>query len=198
MHKLVSEFQRLGHIFYDSSDVSRILGLDCGSRPIPEAPRSTYTNSRIAFFYDGWGFQDLRECAAGQKHFFPRKDHWYDRMPSSSVQPGYYWVRLSDPRYHADVRYSHNLTTKMLMEQGWEQTPPIIVATAVLLRLADTGEDLLRGDSCDCTRLRPIDDRAVISVFNGRFVDVQSEGAYCDGGGAKHENAWLSACQRYE
>lgn len=126
-----------GKIVYSADTVSRILGLSCTCNdPVPQA-----RDGEVIIYYGGWALKTLRTCTAGQKRM--RQDwDWYEQYPWEA-EPGYYRLLLPVP--HSQWRsWSGQLRLLASIGSAWQPAPVCIAATAVLVHLMKTGNNLLQ------------------------------------------------------
>lgn len=172
-------------IVYDAVAMSRILGITCECKdPVPEA-----ADGEVVIYYGGWDLPTLRKSAAGQKRMW-QDQNWYDDK-GWKVEPGYYRVLLRVPdsnRRNWNEQVNHLKT----VDEAWQPAPVTVAATALLVHLTETGNDLLRNDWCRCAEPLPCDDHAALTVDHGRVLvyDRRWDGRRDDG------HLWLSAARK--
>lgn len=169
---------------YDAAAVSRILGLPCEcSQPVPQA-----AEGEIVLYYGGWSLKQLRTSATGKKRM--RKDQdWYDDK-CWKAEPGYYRLLLRVPDSNRK-NWSEQVSHLRTIDEAWQPAPVCVAATALLVHLVETGNDLLKTDVCRCAEALPDGDRVVLTVYEGR-VDVSD---YWDD--HRNDDLWLSsACRK--
>ena len=169
-------------IVYDATAVSRILGLpaECNvPTPKPE-------DSEVVIYYGGWSLKELRESKAGQKRMMQDQD-WYEQH-EWKAESGYYRL-LPVPNSN---RKNWSEQTKHLsgIDPEWKPAPVCVAATALLVHLKETGDDLLKNDWCRCEEPLPDDDRVALDVRDGR-VRVISDWA-----GSRDDGLWLSTARK--
>jgi hypothetical protein len=125
---------------YDATSVSRILGIACECNdPVPEVDVG-----EIVVYYGGWSLAELRATQAGQKYVW--------RVPNDDVEPyaetGYYRVRLRFPTDACNALHWQQQQLLAGLEPGFKRVPIVVAATAYLVHLAATGEDILNGGVC--------------------------------------------------
>ncbi len=170
-------------IVYDAAAMSRILGITCKcSDPVPEA-----VDGEVVIYYGGWDLPTLRKSAAGQKRMVQDKN-WYDDK-GWKAEPGYYRVLLRVPdsnRRNWNEQVNHLKT----IDEAWQPTPVTIAATALLVHLAETGNDLLRNDWCRCAEPLPDRLRVGLTVSYNRVRVCHFWDNY------SLDDLWLSAARR--
>lgn len=151
-------------VVYDATSVSRILGIpvECNVRS-PQA-----ADGEIVIYYGGWDWKAL--CAAG-KQSIARYDRDRDISFDHGEEPGYYRLLLPVPN-SIQLCGIRQLCQLVMIDKAWQPSPAIIAATALLVHLMETGNDLLRGYRCRCAHLpHPHDGHAVLWAF-GHHVQV--------------------------
>lgn len=171
-----------GGVVYDVEAVSRILGLPCEcDDPVPVSRNY----GEVVIYYGGWDLPTLCRSVAGEKYM--RHDHnWYEEK-GWKAEPGYYHVYL---RVFDSNRFEWSEKEKYLNTiGGWRIAPVTIAATALLVHLAETSEDLLRNDLGLCQEPGIKDHQVSLSVDNGRMVIWQAASGWT-------ERCWLSAVRK--
>ncbi len=174
---------RSNGLVYDAAAMSRILGLPCEcSDPVPQA-----AYGEIVVYYGGWDLRTLRLSEAGQKRMRQDQD-WYEKY-GWKAEPGYYGLLLPVPDSNRK-NWSAQLQHLTAIDAVWQAAPICIAATALLVHLTETGNDLLKNDWCRCAEALPDDLRAGLTVGDGRVVVSR----YWDGGPLGF--VWLSAARK--
>jgi len=148
------------HLVYDAAAVSRILGIpvEC-SDPAPEAE-----GGEIVVYYGGWDWKTLCTSPAGKKRMW---QDWHE-MSGWKAEPGYYRLLLPVPKSNRKT-WSEQLRSLVKISATWQAAPICVAATALLVHLMETGNDLLKNDWCRCaTEQLPGIHRAVLDVVDGR------------------------------
>lgn len=169
-------------IVYDATAVNRILSLPvkCGD-PVPEA-----LDGEVVIFHGGWDLKTLRVSAAGKKRMWQNQDH-YEKY-GWKAEPGYYRLLLPVPNSNRKS-WSDQLRHLASIADAWLAAPICVAATALLVHLTETGNDLLRNDWCRCTEPLPDGLHAALTVLGGRvFVGD-------DWDGHPGDLLWLSAAR---
>jgi hypothetical protein len=149
-------------IVYDAAAMSRILGLTCEcSDPVPEA-----AEGEIVIYYGGWDLPTLRKSPAGQKRMWHQ--NWYDKK-GWEAEPGYYRVLLRVPDSN-DRDWSEHVNHLRTVNEALQPAPVTVAATALLVHLTETGNDLLKNDWSRCAEALPDDCRPNLTVSKGRVV----------------------------
>lgn len=145
-------------MIYDAKMVEQILGLPCNCEPTPE---QSLAKDEVLIYYGGWDLQTLRSSTAGKKRMW-QDQNWYDDK-GWKAEPGYYRVLLRVPdsnRRNWNEQLSHLKT----IDEALQPTPVTVAATALLVHLTKTGNDLLRSDWCRCAEPLPGGHRAALAV----------------------------------
>lgn len=171
-------------IVYDPADVSCLLQLPFVVRgPVPDA-----NHGEIVIYYGGWSLKELRECRAGQ-HRMRQDETWYDNKVWKA-DPGYYRLLLPVPSSNRK-NWHEQLAHLRTIDDAWQPAAVAIAATALLVHLTATGNDLIRNDWCRCAELILDGDQAVLTVSDGRLWVDDSYGNVHRYGGL-----WLAAAQK--
>lgn len=148
-------------IVYDAAAMSRILGLTCEcSDPVPEA-----ADGEIVIYYGGWDLPTLRKSAAGQKRMW-QDQNWYDDK-EWKAEPGYYRLNLRVPNSNRK-NWNEQVAHLRTIDEALQTAPVTVAASALLVYLTETGNDLLKNDWCRCSEPLPDGGRAVLAVYDGR------------------------------
>lgn len=123
-------------------DATAILGFGKASGgPRPEAKAG-----EVIIRYGGWSLQELRDSHIGKR--LMREQDWYNYYPWSREKPAPGVYRLRVPVAGSNGK---SLVEQELLLSSEEKTAPaVLVATALLVRRLQTGEDLLKGDWTRC------------------------------------------------
>lgn len=155
-----------------SYDAVAILGFgETGTKPLPK-PKP----GEIVIRVGDWSLLELRDSDIGKKLML--QQHWYDKCDCSSAKltPGVYSVRL-----------------KNFTEQDpllTEVASVALGATALLVHLKETGNDLLSNHFCHCVEVLPQNDNMSLGIYEGR-VHIQ-----CHWVGRRLGNLWLAASRK--
>ena len=170
-------------LIYDVAAMSRILGLSCEcSDPVPEA-----TDGEIVIYYGGWDLPTLRNSIAGKTRMW-QDQNWYDNK-GWKAEPGYYRLNLRVPNSNRK-NWSEQLAHLRTVDKVLQSALVTVAASALLVHLTETGNDLLKNDWCRCAEPLPDDLRAVLTVYKGR-VSVDSVWD-----GRRSDRLWLAAAAR--
>lgn len=152
---------RTSGIVYDAPTVSRILGLpvEC-NEPVPQA-----ADGEIVVYYGGWDLKQLRTSAAGKKRMW-QDQNWYEKY-GWKAEPGYYRLLLPVPNSNLKT-WSDQLSHLASINTAWQPSPVCIAATALLVHLTETGNDLLKNNWCRCMEALPRGFHAGLGVREGR------------------------------
>jgi hypothetical protein len=171
-------------VVYDACAVSRILGIACEYRdPVPKA-----ADGEIVIYYGGWDLPTLRKSPAGKNRMW-QDQNWYDDK-GWKAEPGYYRINLRIPdsnRRNWPEQVSHLKT----VDAALQPAPVTVAATALLVHLTETGNDLLKTDYCRCVESLPGDDRAALYVNVGRVY------VFCFWDDHRHDHLWLAASRKF-
>lgn len=171
-------------LVYDAAAISRILGIPCEcSNPVPEA-----ADGEIVIYYGGWDLPTLRKSPAGKKRMW-QDQNWYDDK-GWKAEPGYYRINLRIPnsnRRNWPEQVSHLKT----VDEALQPAPITVAATALLVHLTETGNDLLKTDYCRCAETLPDDDRAGLGVHRGRVR------VFSLWDGFRDDVLWLAASRKF-
>ena len=159
--------QKQPGIVYDAAAVSRILGLPCeSSDPVPQAEAG-----EIIIYYGGWDLKTLCLSPGGKKRMWQDQDDWYGKY-EWKAESGYYRLLLPVPNSNRRT-WDEQLRHLARIDTAWKPAPVCVAATALLIHLTETGNDLLEDNWCRCTEVLPDGGHAVLSVSGGR-VRVRS------------------------
>ena len=154
-------------------DAVAILGFgQTSAEPFPEpAP------GEIVIRVGDWSLQNLRDCEVG-KELMHQQD-WYDKydFASAKLTPGIYRVRLPVP----DSNRKNFTEQKDFLLSGEEVAPVALGASALLVHLKKTSNDLLKNDWCRCAEPLPDDDHVALNVRVGRVGVDFCWGGYRNG-----------------
>ena len=164
-------------------DAVAILGFgEASTEPLPEpAP------GEIIIRVGDWSLQDLRDSKIG-KELMHQQD-WYDKYDCASAKltAGIYRVRLPVP----DSNRKNLTEQKGLLLSDEEVAPVALGASALLVHLKETGNDLLKNNWCRCEEALPDDYHVGLNVNDGRvYVDYDWDDYRCD-------RLWLSAARKF-
>lgn len=170
-------------IVYSAVQVSRILGLpvEC-NEPVPQA-----ADGEIVVYYGGWDLKQLCTSTAGKKRMWQDRD-WYEKY-GWKAEPGYYRLLLPVPNSNLKV-WTDQLSHLATISAAWQPSPVCIAATALLVHLTETGNDLLKNDWCRCAEALPDGVHAGLAVGGGRVGVSYSWDDYPFG------RVWLSAARK--
>ena len=134
-------------IVYDAAATGRILGLPTGwdRQTLPSAE-----DREIVVYYGGWDLRTLKNSVAGEKYMLREQD-WYDAM-EWKAEPGYYRLLLPVPESNRKT-WEEQCAHLRTIDEAWRPAPVTVAATALLLHLAQTRNDMLKGDWCRCADL---------------------------------------------
>lgn len=139
----------------------RILGLPCKcDDSVPEAG-----DDEVVIYYGDWDLPTLRKSAAGQRHM-QHDQNWYDEK-GWKAEPGYYRLNLRVPnskRKNWNAQVAHLRT----IDEVLQPAAITVAASALLVHLTETGNDLLKNKCCRCREPLPDDHRAILTVNDGR------------------------------
>ncbi len=162
-------------IVYDDAAVARILGLpvEC-SDPAPEA-----TCGEIVVYYGGWTLAALQRAGTENASLWVHNASYYRerKMPEA----GYY--RLLFPVVGSN-RKSFDEQVGHLKQSAPEFQPAsvCIAATALLVRLKETGDRRFNDVWCRCAERMPHHFKTTIAVYKDRLVvNDYAEGNRVDG-----------------
>jgi len=170
-------------ICYDAPAESRILGLPCDCRDHAPDP----ADGEIVIYYGGWDLRTLRSSAGGKQRMWQDQD-WYEKY-GWQAEPGYYRLLLPVPRCNRKT-WSEQLRHLQSIDPAWQPAPVCVAATALLVHLTETGNDLLRHDWCRCAEALPSGSRTALTVSEGRV------GVYSGWGGYRYAYVWSSAARK--
>ena len=175
----------LNPIVYDPRTVSHILGIPCEcSDPVPQQAK----DGEIVVYYGGWDLQQQRASTAGKQRMWQDQD-WYEKY-GWKADPGYYRLLLPVPHSNGQF-WSEQLRQLAALGSAWQPAPVCVAATALLVHLTETGNDLLTSDWCRCAEPLPDEYRVVLAVIRGRV----SVGYGWDD--RRYDSLWLSsACRK--
>ncbi|MBI2523787.1 hypothetical protein HYW11_01025 [Candidatus Peregrinibacteria bacterium] len=172
-------------LVYDVAAVSRILGLPCeSSDPVPQAK-----DGEVVIYYGGWSLKQLRNSPAGKKWMgqvveLGEKDEW-------KSEPGYRRLLLPVPSSNRKG-WSEQLRHLATIDTAWQPASVCVAATALLIHLTETGNNLLLEDSCiRCAEVLPTDCRVILMVDFGRV-----RGAVEPWPDRPFDRMWLAAAQK--
>jgi hypothetical protein len=155
-------------LVYDVATVSRILGLLCECNdPVPNA-----SPGEVAIYYGGWTLQELRVSVAGKQRMLQEKS-WYDDE-EWKAEPGYYRLLLPVPHSNGQNRREQLVQLHSRNGSAWQAASVCIVATALLVHLQDTGEDLLQRGWCRCAEPSKGDSRVAVSLERDCCLSIGS------------------------
>jgi hypothetical protein len=97
----------------------------------------------IIVYHGGWSLQELRSCVAGELYMWTDQD-WYDHF-RWQVPAGYYRLRLAET-CSKNIKWDEQDAALRSASPAWRPAPITVAATALLMHLAATGEDLLLGN----------------------------------------------------
>jgi hypothetical protein len=160
-------------------DATSILGFGSASdEPLPEpAP------GEVVIHYGGWSLQELRNSDVGKK--LMHEQDWYNKYAWSTekLPPGLYRLRVpvpdSNPKTFAEQQ--------AMLSPGEQVAPVVLVATALLVHYAKTGEDLLKSDWTRCKEQAADGNRVALYWDEGRLGVSRSWGDGC------YDYVWLSS-----
>jgi hypothetical protein len=166
-------------LIYTADDVSRITGLRfSATEPVPR-----FRGEGLMVYYPGYTLPELRGSPIGKTRM------WQDRTRYRWViEPRYYYVKLCFPGSSYKL-YGEQEMHLRTVDSKLRPAPVIVAATALLVHLVATGENLLKGDWCRCAETLPDGRRAELTVCEGR-VDVKY---YWDT--LRLRNLWLAAAR---
>ncbi len=145
-----------------SYDAVHLLGFGPPSdEPLPEA-----ASGEIVIRVGAWSLRDLRSNEVIVRKNLMWDQDWYNQYPCTPVKltPGIYRLRLPVPGSNRK-----NFTEQQTLLQSGEAAASVaLAATALLVHLMETGNDLLRNDWCRCVEALPDDDRVALRVCEGR------------------------------
>lgn len=148
-------------IVYDADAVNSILGLPIeSSDPIPQSE-----DNEIVVYYGGWDLKTLRVSTAGKKRMW-QDQNWYEKY-GWKAEPGYYRLLLPVPNSKRN-NWSDQLQHLATIDMDWQAAPICVAATALLVHLTESGNDLLKNDWCRCAEALPCDGHAGLAVYEGR------------------------------
>lgn len=149
-------------IVYDAGAVSRILGLPCRKRsgPVPGA-----ADGEIVVYYGGWDLKTLRTSTAGKKRMWQDQD-WYEKE-GWKAESGYYRLNLRVPSSN-QKNWDEQIAHLRTIDEAAEAAPIAVAATALLVHLTETGNDLFDNDWCRCAEPLPDGRHAGLTVSGGR------------------------------
>jgi len=105
------------------------------------------------------------------------------------AESGYYRFLLPVPNSNRK-NWSRQLRHLITIDAACQTAPVCIAATALLVHLTETSNDLLKNDWCRCAEALPDEFRVVLHVHKG-CVSVGS-----DGDDRPNDGVWLSAAQK--
>ncbi|MCA9370485.1 MAG: hypothetical protein KC680_00810 [Candidatus Peregrinibacteria bacterium] len=165
-----------------SYDAVAILGFgEASTEPLPKpAP------GEIVIRVGDWSLQDLRDCDTG-KELMHQQD-WYDKYDcmTAKLTPGVYRVRLPV----RDSNRKNFSEQKGLLLSGEDVAPVALGAATLLVRLKETGNDLLENDWCRCSEVLPDGRHAALVVDEGRVLVYGYWDDY------RNDGLWLSAARK--
>ena len=151
-------------IQYDNIDVCRILGLRQNS--YQRAPRAR--DGQIVIYYGGWELRFLRTCLAGRR-YMQQGQRSYDDM-KWVAESGYYRLLLPVPGSR-NKRWDEQISLLRTIDEVWQPAPVAVTTTALVVHLAETGEDVLQGNFCRCAEGLSDDYRVGVGSFDSeRFA----------------------------
>ncbi|OGJ62656.1 hypothetical protein A3D12_03780 [Candidatus Peribacteria bacterium RIFCSPHIGHO2_02_FULL_55_24] len=138
--------QKQPGIVYDAAAVSRILGLPCeSSDPVPQAEAG-----EIIIYYGGWDLKTLCLSPGGKKRMWQDQDDWYGKY-EWKAESGYYRLLLPVPNSNRRT-WDEQLRHLARIDTAWKPAPVCVAATALLIHLTETGNDLLEDNWCRSAR----------------------------------------------
>ncbi len=156
-------------LVYDAVAVSRILGLPCESNgPVPQAQ-----DGEIVVYYGGWDLKALRTCAAGEKRMGQEWEGSRSYESQWQAEKGYYRFLLPVPGSNYKS-WSEQLQHLKGIDHAWKPAPVFVAATALLVHLTETGNDLLKGEACCCAEPLPPDGLRVALSIRGDCLRIYS------------------------
>jgi hypothetical protein len=170
-------------IMYDAVTAASILGIRCEfSDPLPE-PR----DGKSVIYYPGATLTKLRDTTVGRE-WLANKDRRYDTYAGKAA-PGYYELLLRDGKTNR-MTWNEQLSRLASLDSSWQPAPTPIVMTTLLLHLAVTGEDLLKGNYCRCAEEVGSGRHLSLGFFWGRLILVYEPDD------AAAASLWLAACRQ--
>lgn len=171
-------------LVYDAAAMSRILGFpaEC-SDPVPEA-----AEDEIVIYYGGWDLKTLRNSPAGQARMC-QNDRYDGRQ--RSTDPAYYNVLLPVPASNGE-EWSGQVILLRTAHEGWQPAPVCVAATALLVHLTETGNNVLKDASYRCAETVLGNGRVILAVRDGR-VDLYDDADWPD---RCFDDLWLAASRK--
>jgi len=170
-------------IVYDAAAMSRILGLPCECNdPVPEA-----ADGEIVIYYGGWDLPTLCSSTAGNTRMW-QDQNWYDEK-GWKAEPGYYRLSLRVPDSNRK-NWNEQIAHLRTVDEALQSAPVTVAASALLVHLTETGNDLLKNDWCRCSEALPDAYHAALTVLSGRVY------VYNYWVGRRYGNLWLAAAAR--
>jgi hypothetical protein len=171
-------------IVYDAASTSRILGLpvECND-PAPLA-----TEGEIVIYYGGWSLNELRDSPAGKSRMWQEDKQAFDAK-NWTAEPSYYRISLHgiDSNQKGWRSAAQAMRPLPKITQGWCHPPVVVAATALLVHLMRTGNDLLDGDWLRCFEAFPGGGHVGLYVGGGR---VRVGGGWDD---FRYNHLWMVA-----
>jgi hypothetical protein len=127
----------------DAATVCRTLALpnECRHHRLLRRP-----DGEVVIWYGGWDFETLSRSGPGTRYL---DKHPGVGQPGHLTAPGYY--RLHAPLPGTRKRTWHEqLAFAEVLGDGWWAAPILVLVTAALTHLAETGSGLFQTDVCRC------------------------------------------------